>query len=117
MERNMGSIAGAGQINRTAPPVVVAPGPSLEDRHEHLQRAVERLCRLRGSVEAIAERLNGITNEPSGGIAPSPPDLSGRFGETIGHVHNNLDQLEYLVERIYGAMFNTAANCASPGRG
>lgn len=93
-----------------APPSL-ARGPSLEDRLDYLQHAVERLCKIRAGLEQIADRIV-LTPEqanPTGGIAPAPSDLTSRFGETINNTHNQIDALERLAERIYSGLFSSNA--------
>jgi hypothetical protein len=95
------SPAGAGQINRATP-------PSLEQRFDHLQRGVERLCKVRYVLESIADRISlEPSPAPSAGATPQPSDLSSRFGEAIGCVHDNIDSLERLVTRIENALFDS----------
>jgi hypothetical protein len=97
----------SGALDRV-PPAPQGRPPSLEERLDHLQRGVERLCKLRSGLEVIADRISLVPEAPGtpGGIAPTPSDLSGRFGDTVNHLHNNLDTLERLAERIYFGLFS-----------
>lgn len=85
-------------------------GPSLEERLLHLQRGVERLCKLRSGLEQIADRicLAPEVADNRCGVAPAPSDLTGRFGDTINDVHNQLDALERLAERVYFGLFSNS---------
>lgn len=96
----------------------LARGPSLEDRLEYLQRAVERICKIRSALEQIADRIILVpeTSGANGAVSPTPADLTGRFGDTINAVHNQLDVIERLSERIYFGLF-ASSNQPQAGRG
>lgn len=81
--------------------------PSLEDRLEHLRRQCERLQQVRVNLELIADRIELQPEQGQNGCA-SPPasDLNAKFGETIGWVSVNLDEIENLVRRIDNSLFS-----------
>lgn len=83
--------------------------PSLEQRLDYLQRALERLMKLRNHFGGIAERVapDPRTSENSRAAAPPSSDLSGRFGDVISYLHVNLDELEQLANRLEGALFDS----------
>lgn len=103
------SLAGAGQMARVSP-------PSLEQRLDFLQRGVERASKLRYAPASITDRISLEPESASPGSA-SPPsaDLSSRFGETIGYLHANLDDIERTVQRLEAALFDQKA--VNPVRG
>ncbi len=93
------AIRGLGQ----AVPVVT----SLEDRLEYLQRNVDRLSKIRSGLESIVERLSMSPNNV-GASPASPPssDLTGRFGDAITYMANNLDEIERLSNRLNEALYS-----------
>lgn len=94
----------AGQVNRSG--IVPLRQPSLEDRLEHLQRGVERLCRVRAQLAILADRVSMVPADAEKSQATPPAaDLSARFGETIHYVHSNLDELDRIVERLNASLF------------
>jgi hypothetical protein len=96
------SLAGAGQN------IIRAAVPSLEQRLDHLQRGVERLGKARHVLEIIADRISLDASPPSAGCAsPQPSDLSSRFGEAIGYVHDSVESIERLLTRIENALFDS----------
>jgi hypothetical protein len=101
----------AGVVGSAA--VITPRQPSLEERLNYLQNAVTRLNSLRNRLETIADATAPEFAQTSQGInsppAPSPSDLSGRFGETIDYVHENLEQIERLVSRLDAALFEPKA--------
>lgn len=121
MDNQYRSLAGLGQTAAPVTPIIYVPPPSLEQRLDHLCRGVERACAIRAKLSNIAEGISmSQTDEAGGSAAPAASDLSGRFGDSIGHLHVNLDLIEQLVYRIEVALFDEkkqTGKMASPGRG
>jgi hypothetical protein len=82
--------------------------PSLEDRLDHLRRQCDRLSKVRGSIAQIADRIELLQPEENQSGCASPPasDLNAKFGETIGWISANLDEIENLVRRIENSLFS-----------
>jgi len=83
---------------------------SIEDRIEHLQKAVSRLSALRMKLDDYLEGLapNGL-NETSKGSAPPSAGISGRLGDEIASIHTHIDQLESIARRFGEVLFSQAA--------
>jgi hypothetical protein len=107
------------QVAKLGGLINAARPPSLEQRLDHLQRALERLMKLRSHLGNLAERAS-VDNRATDGSRPAAPpstDLSGRFGDTIGFVHANLDELEALAQRLDSALFEPATAQVERARG
>lgn len=90
---------------------------SLEERLEHLHRAVERICGLRGSLENLLGRLHsGPPPADCGKSSPTPQDLNSKFGESINALHDNLDRLDSITARIGNALFSAQPAQCEKGR-
>lgn len=94
---------------------------SLEQRLDHLHRAVERLGKLRNQLDGISDNL-GASPEYGNqvGATPCPPPsttLNGKFGDALSHVHTNIDAIEAIVTRIQETLFDASRIAQSPTRG
>jgi hypothetical protein len=104
----------ARQLGALRDRLIPARPPSLEERYEHLCRGCDRLMKLRARLSVLSDRISIEPEAQEKGCAtPQPSDLSGKFGDAIQTVHNNLDEIERLANRIDNALFSNV-NCAQP---
>jgi hypothetical protein len=98
-------------------PAITRP-PSLEQRLDYLRRALERLQKVRAHLGSIAERasVDPTGTGASHAAVPESTDLSGRFGDAIGYVHANLDEIERLCVRLEAALYDPEKGTAEVRR-
>ena len=75
--------------------------------------------KIRQSLEIMADNLSSDprTSDSAKGCPPPATDLSGKFGDAIGYLHTNVDEIERLVHRMRNALFDEKkAACVPEGR-